>query len=146
MGAFDGTILASLTEDERGTLELGARRARYRRGATIVWRGEILTSLYILESGRAAAHYRRRRATAELALATGDFFGEGALEDDATSEALVRADGEALVLSVPTSLLRAVLSRNPGLARSVVERVQSRRCALWSARDVLGQLPPPSMN
>lgn len=136
MASFEGSILAALSESERAAVEACARRLTFRDGATIVFRGEILTSVFLLESGGAEARYRMPRAEAPLALRAGDFFGERALADDATSDAVVRAHGTAAVLAIPAAVLKLLLAENQALARAMAERVELRRASLGS------MLPP----
>lgn len=139
--AFDGNFLASLTDAERADLAADAVRLTIMPGATIIWRGEILNRFYFLDTGRAEAKYRLRRSEAVLSLSPGDFFGERALEDDATSDSSVRSTEPLVAVAVPAEAMRRLLANNQTASRSLWERIESRRISLWSASGVLQSLP-----
>lgn len=139
--AFDGNFLASLTDAERTGLAAEAERVTALPGATLVWRGEILSRLFFLESGRVEAKYRVRRSEAVLALGAGDFFGERALDDDATSDSRVRALEPCVAAAVPVESIRRLMAVNQSAARAFWQRVERRRIGLCYSFDMLGPCP-----
>jgi CRP-like cAMP-binding protein len=127
----DGACLTASALRRRLPLALSET---YGRGRTIVFRGELLSRVYLIERGRVRASYETGAGTAALALRAGDIFAEiGALEG-LPSDALVEAaSSQVVVLGIPVESLRALLGTDEPLRRLFLERVAERRTALGAA-------------
>lgn len=111
-----------------------AARESFARGRTIIFRGEILSKLYLIERGRARAAYETALGPAAMDLRPGDFFGEVTILEGLSSDSLVEAvSGQTVVLGIPIASFRALLTQDDALRHAFHERVAERRTALGAA-------------
>jgi CRP-like cAMP-binding protein len=109
-------------------------RMRFSRGRTIIFRGEMLASLYLIEKGLAQAEYETGLGPVTLTLGPGDFLGEAGLLEGRCSDARVlAASGHTVVAAVPCAQLRALMAENSALRHYLLEKTAERRASLGAA-------------
>lgn len=151
MVPLDGELLSCLTASQGRRLLDETDRGAYKAGRTIVWRGEVVSRLFIVEKGLVEASYATRMGPAALSLGPGDFFGEISVMEGGPSESRVRAAADdTLVLDLPAGAFRELMAENQELRRRFFEATAMRRTALgaailgWRAFDpVMAALRPP---
>lgn len=110
------------------------RRVTYLRGRTILFRGEMADSLYLLERGVAKAEYETGLGPVTLTLGPGDFIGETAiLEERCADSTVVAASSRAVVASIPGARLREWMAENAALRHYLLEKTAERRASLGGA-------------
>ena len=106
----------------------------YQRGRTVIFRGEILSKLFLVARGRVHASYETGLGMTTLELRPGDFFGEIAVMEALASDCLVEAASrQTVVLGIPIDSFRALLAGDELLKRAFLERIADRRTALGAA-------------
>ena len=99
----------------------------YKDGEIICREGEEGRSMYVVQSGK--VNVVKKITDGELVLKTletGDIFGEMALFDHLPRSATVRAEGEAVVLSIDKKGFFAKASKDPTLAFNILEGMSKR--------------------
>lgn len=106
----------------------------FQRGRTVVFRGEIISKLFMVARGRVHASYETGMGMTTLELRPGDFFGEIAVMEALASDCLVEAASrQTVVLGIPVDCFRMLLAQDELLKRSFLERIADRRTALGAA-------------
>jgi small-conductance mechanosensitive channel/CRP-like cAMP-binding protein len=122
-------LFASLTPAERARLGSGARERRYAPGEFIVREGDRTSSMFVMESGRAAVSLHgaagdsRRLATFE----PGAAFGEISLLTGEPRTATVRALTEVTAIEIDKDTLCPLLEENPTLCEIFDAVIAERR-------------------
>jgi CRP-like cAMP-binding protein len=100
-----------------------ARIRRFAPGSAIVRAGDSGRAFYVVLDGNAKVVRGGRTARS---LATGDYFGEMALVDDAPRSADVVADGEVLTLTIDRSGFGKLLRAEPAIAQALLRTLAAR--------------------
>ncbi len=122
-------LFGALTAAERGRLGLLARERRFGPGEYIVREGDPTSSMFVIESGRAAVSIHgvggesRRLAT----LDPGDAFGEISLLTGEPRTASVRALTEVTAIEIDKETLGPILEENPALCETFDAIIGERR-------------------
>src|SRR5262249_4393893 len=113
-------LFTALTAGERDRLASGARERRYAPGEITVGQGDVSSSMFVIELGRAgvtihgAAGDSRRLATLE----PGSAFGEISLLTGEPRTATVRAVTEVTAIEIQKDTLCPILEANPALCET----------------------------
>lgn len=122
-------ILSFFTEDQIRAITQDVDRQVFRKGQTVVFRGEINSNFNILKSGRAEVSVKSGGDTVILStLGPGDFFGEMSLLESAPANATIRAvEDDTVVLMIPLDTFRAFLRQHPSLDLALRDKMAERR-------------------
>ena len=93
-------LLSSLTSYERSKIADALETQNFPAGSTIIREGDLGTTFYILEAGKATVSRKDQGDTIIKTYGKGDFFGELALLDDKPRAATVVATGEVKVAAL----------------------------------------------
>jgi CRP-like cAMP-binding protein len=127
-------LISCLTAPQRARLLAAVDRSAYAAGRTIVWKGEVVSRLFVVERGDVEAAYETPLGPAFLRLGPGDFFGETSVIEGGPSETRVRACADGtLVLDVPAAAFRAVMDENAELFQRFLEAAALRRVSLGAS-------------
>ncbi len=99
----------------------------YKNGEIICYEGEEGKNMFVIQSGKVKVI--KNLPDGEVAIATlqtGDFFGEMALFDHLPRSASVKAEGEAIVLSVDKKGFFDKASKDPTIAFNILEGMSRR--------------------
>lgn len=139
MAPFDETlflknsveVLSFFNEDQLRKVTPDIERDSYRKGQSVLMRGEISGAFYVVKSGRAEAVYKLKGRLTTVELKPGDFFGELSLVEDMPSDAAIKAaDDDTVVMRIPSASFRKLLEMQPLLKTRLLERIAQRRAAL----------------
>lgn len=131
-------FFGALPEDVLAVLARDAGLVRFGAGERVVLQGEPGDACYVVDDGRLAVLITEGRTEQQVAvLAAGDLFGEISLLTGEPRAATVRAIGDARLVVVGSSSLRAALERAPDLATKLAEVATLRREGLLEARAAL---------
>jgi CRP-like cAMP-binding protein len=122
-------ILSFFTEEQIRAITQDVDRQVFKKGQTVVFRGEINSNFNILKNGRAEVSVKNGGDTVILStLGPGDFFGEMSLLESAPAGATIRAvEDDTVVLMIPLDTFRAFLRQNPSLDLALREKMAERR-------------------
>lgn len=122
-------LFTPLTPRERERLVEGARERRYAAGEVIVREGDLTSSMFLIESGRAGVtiHGPARDSRRLAVLDPGSAFGEISLLTGAPRTATVRALTETVLIEIEKETLSPILQDNPTLCEALDAIVQERR-------------------
>ncbi|MGP9814597.1 cyclic nucleotide-gated ion channel [Rhodopseudomonas sp. NSM] len=95
-------------------------------GDVIFRRGEPATAMYFIAEGEVEVELGPAEKGRRVRLATGHFFGEIAVLKRVARSATVKAVSRARLLVLDAADLRALVSREPGIARKINEIVEGR--------------------
>ncbi len=103
-----------LSDEERAELVEAAEFAVFRPGEVLIEEGTILSSFFVLTSGRAEVHKRVPGGGDKLlavldAMNERTLVGELSLLDDGVASATVRAHGEAEAVKIPRETFRSMI-------------------------------------
>lgn len=103
----------------------------YSKGDTIIFKGEISDSFFIVKKGGVAVNLKPKPGTSDpvvVALAAGDFFGEMSLLEDTAATALVKASEDGTeILAIPSASFQKLLEMQPLLKKGLLDRIAKRR-------------------
>lgn len=139
-------ILSFFTEDQIRAITQDVDRQVFKKGQTVVFRGEINSNFNILKSGRAEVSIKSGGDTVVLStLGPGDFFGEMSLLESAPAGATIRAiEDDTVVLMIPLDTFRAFLRQHPSLDLALREKMAERRRQNAAAARPKPGSPPPA--
>lgn len=122
-------ILSFFTEDQIRAITQDIDRRVFKKGQTVVFRGEINSNFNILKSGRVEVSVKSGGDTVILStLGPGDFFGEMSLLESAPANATIRAvEDDTVVLMIPLDTFRAFLRQHPSLDLALRDKMAERR-------------------
>lgn len=122
-------ILSFFTEDQIRAITQDVDRQVFKKGQTVVFRGEINSNFNILKSGRVEVSVKSGGDTVILStLGPGDFFGEMSLLESAPANATIRAvEDDTVVLMIPLDTFRAFLRQHPSLDLALRDKMAERR-------------------
>lgn len=121
-------ILSFFTEDQIRAITQDVDRQVFKKGQTVVFRGEINSNFNILKSGRVEVSVKSGGDTVILStLGPGDFFGEMSLLESAPANATIRAvEDDTVVLMIPLDTFRAFLRQHPSLDLALRDKMAER--------------------
>ena len=120
-------LFAALADEELEEMALAAVTRGFEEGSVIFHIGEPGRSLYVVTQGVVQIHHPERDTRFELAqLATGDFFGEMALLNDAPRSATARAFTTVEALVVDKVDFRRILTEKPEVAIKILQAMSGR--------------------
>lgn len=136
-------LLRSLNAEELTRLAASVRSVPYAEGETLVRQGEPGETFYVVRQGRVSVLVAGAdgRAVSVAQLGPGAFFGEMSLLTGEARSATVRADTDAIVLTVSKAMFAGLLQSDPALAErlaAVLEARQADRQAKLSAQAPAG--------
>jgi small-conductance mechanosensitive channel len=112
----------------------------YAKGEHVVKEGQRLTGLHLIVRGRVVLTARHAGGhDVEVArLEAGDFFGEKSLLSGVPSDATVTALEDLELLVLESDVMQQLIERTPYLVQQIGEAMESRRRALYQARQRAG--------
>jgi len=136
-------ILKPLNRDELWELSSKAKARYYGRGEVLVRQGESGDSFFIIKDGAAEVSIvdERGKVSVVAHLAREGFFGEGSLLTGEQRSATVTAVEDTEVIVIEKSSFADILTRKPGICRSLSRILQSRLKELAEKRAVLEEIP-----
>ncbi|MBI5242964.1 MAG: cyclic nucleotide-binding domain-containing protein [Elusimicrobia bacterium] len=128
-------VLSFFNEDQLRRITPDIERTTYKKGQTVILRGEVSSGFYIIKKGGAAAVYVSPGGVVSRALKVGDFFGVVSLLEDMPSDASIKAaEDETEILTIPAEPFRRLLEMQPILKSSLLAKVAERRKELQSPK------------
>ena len=128
-------ILAPLPDDAHEIIAGATRIHRYGKGETILRRGALGASMFVLHSGEVSVRISDPDETGTHEVATlgpGSVFGEMALLTGERRTADVVALDDVVALEIGKDSLQPVLQKHPELAKAISSQVMQRRDHLES--------------
>lgn len=121
-------LFATLSELQLQTLLLDATKQRWRRGETVLHKGDTNRDLYVVLSGRAmeASNPSGQGTVLFRYLSPGEYFGECSLIDGLPCSANVQCATALDVLVISGCRLAAVMVENPGFAMAIIQDLTRR--------------------
>jgi CRP/FNR family transcriptional regulator len=108
-------------------METGELGKVYKSGEIIVRQGDVGDCMYVIQSGRAEVIKEKEGKELQLnVLGEGGIFGEMALIDKEVRSATVRALGEVRILTVDKKIFLRLMSKDPTVAFSIVQKMSHR--------------------
>jgi CRP/FNR family transcriptional regulator len=108
-------------------METGELGKVYKSGEIIVRQGDVGDCMYVIQSGRAEIIKEKEGKEIQLnVLGEGGIFGEMALIDKEVRSATVRALGEVRILTVDKKIFLRLMSKDPTVAFSIVQKMSHR--------------------
>jgi small-conductance mechanosensitive channel/CRP-like cAMP-binding protein len=130
-------ILAPLPDDAHETIAAATRVHRYGKGETILRRGAMGDSMFVLHSGDVSIRVHDPEETGSHEVATlgpGSVFGEMALLTGERRTADVVAVDDVVALEIGKDSLQPVLQKHPELVQAISSQVMQRQDHLESLR------------
>ncbi len=108
-------------------METGELGKVYKNGEIIVRQGDVGDCMYVVQSGQAEVIKEKEGKELQLnVLGEGGIFGEMALIDKEVRSATVRALGEVRILTVDKKTFLRLMSKDPTVAFSIVQKMSHR--------------------
>jgi CRP/FNR family cyclic AMP-dependent transcriptional regulator len=141
-------LFSGLTEPQLEALAVGSARRSYPKGRTIVTEGESTQTMYILLAGRAKVQRSDSEGKEVIlaVIASGEFFGEMSLIDEAPRSASVITIDPCEFMAITADAFRALLMQSPdlsmGVMRGLVRRLREadRKIETLALLDVYGRV------
>lgn len=121
-------LFEALTEDEKETLAASMKRSTFRQNTTIVQKGTIMSSLYIVRSGVVeVVSEEKTGGPYNIKLSPGDFIGEEGVLMGSPERSTLRASSFVVVYEIPKDRLAEVLRDRPAIADELGEVLAKRK-------------------
>ena len=124
------SLFAGVSDENLTVLASASSRRSYNKGQTILFKGETVDGLHIVEAGKAGVFvkppYKPPVQIAELS--EGEVFGETSIVEMGTAGAAVKAcENDTLVLMIPQEAFRHVLQQDEAFAVRVNTLINARK-------------------
>lgn len=122
-------MLSLFNEDQLRRVTPDIERHTYSKGELVLFKGEITSGLYFVKKGKAVLQKKSAGAEPEChALASGDFFGEmSVLEDAAAAESVRAAEDGTEILTIPHNSFAKLLEMQPALKKALLDKAAQRK-------------------
>ncbi len=117
-------FLYQLKLEELDKLMAAMKKRRYPAGHDVIRQGERGDAFYLIASGRLSVWVKGKQVATRY---PGEFFGEGALVNDAPRSATVRTEAETELYILHKDEFNKILMANPGIAASIKSHMSQRK-------------------
>lgn len=124
-------VLSFFDPDQLRRITPDIERATYKKGETVIFKGQITDGFYIIKKGSVSVFVKPKPGQSEptvVPLGTGDFFGEmSLLEETAATAAVKAAVDDTEILTIPSGSFQKLLEMQPLLKKGLLDKINARR-------------------
>jgi CRP-like cAMP-binding protein len=120
-------LFAACSDGELNDLVCGLEKQNYKKGATILFQGEISSRLCMVNSGKVCVLVKKGSEKNRVAeLGPKSYFGEISLLTPRAAMATIKADEDAVIFFLPGELVQSLVRNNAALARIITTKINER--------------------
>jgi CRP-like cAMP-binding protein len=120
-------LFCTCSETELNDLVCGLEKQSYKKGSTILFQGEISSSLCMVGSGKVCVIVRKgteKNTVAELGPKS--YFGEISLLTPRAATATIKAEEDTVIIFLPGEKVQGLVKKNPVLANLITMKINER--------------------